>query len=157
MTLLDVEIAQRDEPILWDVRVDPAAAGAATGEVPMSAPTIPVTATRWAAADREPLVIDDPATGRLPMPPCSRPMRRPSTRPSARGRSSGAGRVARRERGRVLRRIAQLVREHADDLAGFESQEMGKPVSQARHRSRGVHHAVRVLRGLVEAMPSAIS
>lgn len=34
VTLLDVEIAQRDEPILWDVRVDPAAAGAATGEVP---------------------------------------------------------------------------------------------------------------------------
>jgi len=31
VTLLDVEIAQRDEPILWDVRVDPETAGTTAG------------------------------------------------------------------------------------------------------------------------------
>jgi aldehyde dehydrogenase (NAD+) len=36
------------------------------------------------------------------------------------------------ERGRIVRRIAELLREHADDLARIESIDQGKPLTQAR-------------------------
>ncbi|GFG76921.1 NAD/NADP-dependent betaine aldehyde dehydrogenase [Mycobacterium paragordonae] len=37
-----------------------------------------------------------------------------------------------RERGRHLRRVADVIRAHADEIAALESLEMGKPVTQAR-------------------------
>jgi acyl-CoA reductase-like NAD-dependent aldehyde dehydrogenase len=37
-----------------------------------------------------------------------------------------------RERGRYLRRVAEVIRAHADEIAELESFEMGKPVTQAR-------------------------
>ncbi|HEY0227656.1 MAG TPA: aldehyde dehydrogenase family protein, partial [Mycobacterium sp.] len=37
-----------------------------------------------------------------------------------------------RERGAYLRKIAEVIRAHADDIAALESLEMGKPVTQAR-------------------------
>lgn len=124
----------------------------------MSAPTIPVTATRWAAADREPLVIDDPATGRpfAAVQQADAATVDQAVRHAAAAQRSWARRSA-RERGRVLRRIAQLVREHADELAELESQEMGKPVSQAR--GTDLEACITLFEyygGLVEAMPSAI-
>jgi len=36
------------------------------------------------------------------------------------------------ERGQTLHRVAELVREHADELADLESRDQGKPLSQAR-------------------------
>ncbi len=36
------------------------------------------------------------------------------------------------ERGRIVHRVAELVREHADDLARIESLDQGKPLAQAR-------------------------
>jgi betaine-aldehyde dehydrogenase len=38
-----------------------------------------------------------------------------------------------RERGRYLRRIAEVVRANADEIAALESLEMGKPITQARN------------------------
>jgi acyl-CoA reductase-like NAD-dependent aldehyde dehydrogenase len=40
--------------------------------------------------------------------------------------------VAPRERGRLLMRAAELIRNHADELAALETQEMGKPFHQSR-------------------------
>ncbi|GGO94749.1 aldehyde dehydrogenase family protein [Wenjunlia tyrosinilytica] len=37
------------------------------------------------------------------------------------------------ERGRMLRRAAQLLREHADEIAEIESREVGKPIEISRH------------------------
>lgn len=42
------------------------------------------------------------------------------------------GRLSAAERGRLLLRLAQLVRERADDLAIIEAQDVGKPLKQAR-------------------------
>src|SRR5262249_57348902 len=36
------------------------------------------------------------------------------------------------ERGRLLRRVATLVEEHAEELAAIESRNVGKPISGAR-------------------------
>src|SRR5947209_9112749 len=40
--------------------------------------------------------------------------------------------VAPADRGRLLRRLATLVEEHAEELARIESQNVGKPISGAR-------------------------
>jgi len=117
-----------------------------------------VTATRWAAADREPLVVEDPATGRpfASVQQADADAVDRAVRHAAEAQRSWARRSA-RERGRVLRRIAQLVREHADEIAELESLEMGKPVSQAR--STDLEACITLFEyfgGLVDAMPSAI-
>lgn len=60
-----------------------------------------------------------------------------------------------RERGRYLRRIAELIRAHADELAELESLEMGKPVTQARRVD--IETAIAIFEyfaGVVEALPS---
>lgn len=60
-----------------------------------------------------------------------------------------------RERGRYLRRVAEVLREHADEIAALESREMGKPVSQARNFD--VEAAIGIFEyfgGVVEALPS---
>ena len=40
-------------------------------------------------------------------------------------------------RGRALARLATLIKDHADELAGLESRNVGKPISGARGRSPG--------------------
>lgn len=42
------------------------------------------------------------------------------------------GRARPRDRARILLRLAALIREHADDLAGMESRNVGKPLGSAR-------------------------
>jgi len=42
------------------------------------------------------------------------------------------GRLTAAERGRLMLRLAQLVRERAEDLAVIEAQDVGKPLKQAR-------------------------
>lgn len=60
-----------------------------------------------------------------------------------------------RERGRYLRRIADVIRAHADEIANLESREMGKPISQAR--GFDVEAAIGIFEyfaGMVEVLPS---
>ncbi|BBZ46144.1 aldehyde dehydrogenase family protein [Mycobacterium parmense] len=60
-----------------------------------------------------------------------------------------------RERGRHLRRIAEVIRANADEIAGLESLEMGKPVSQARNFD--VEAAISIFEyfaSMVEVLPS---
>ncbi|HXY44601.1 MAG TPA: aldehyde dehydrogenase family protein, partial [Acidimicrobiales bacterium] len=62
-----------------------------------------------------------------------------------------------RERGKYLLAAARLIREHADELAALESQEMGKPVSQARNVD--VEQCIVLFEyyaGLVEVLPSQV-
>lgn len=42
------------------------------------------------------------------------------------------GKLTAAERGRLLLKLAQLIREHAEDLAVIEAQDVGKPLKQAR-------------------------
>ena len=60
-----------------------------------------------------------------------------------------------RERGAYLRKIADIIRAHADEIAALESLEMGKPITQARQFD--VEAAIAIFEyfaSAVEAMPS---
>lgn len=60
-----------------------------------------------------------------------------------------------RERGRHLRRVADVIRAHADEIAALESLEMGKPVTQARQFD--VETAITIFEyfaSVVEVLPS---
>lgn len=60
-----------------------------------------------------------------------------------------------RERGRCLRRAAEIIRAHADEIAALESLEMGKPVTQARQFD--VEAAITIFEyfaSVVEVLPS---
>ena len=114
-----------------------------------------VVCSRWAADDAGTLDVDNPATGQV----------------FARVQASDAGRVTAaieaasaaqrtwarrtpRERGQHLRAVAAKIREHADEIAALECQEMGKPVSQARALDLEVCISVfEFFGGAVEAMP----
>lgn len=60
-----------------------------------------------------------------------------------------------RERGRYLRRVAEVIRGHADEIAALESREMGKPIAQARNFD--VEAAIGIFEyfaSVVESLPS---
>ena len=60
-----------------------------------------------------------------------------------------------RERGRYLRKVADVIRAHADEIAALESLEMGKPITQARHFD--VEAAISIFDyfgSMVEVLPS---
>src|ERR1700749_4312242 len=60
-----------------------------------------------------------------------------------------------RERGAYLRKVAEVIRAHAEEIAAIESLEMGKPISQARELD--VEAAIAIFEffaSSVEAMPS---
>jgi acyl-CoA reductase-like NAD-dependent aldehyde dehydrogenase len=131
-------------------------------ETAVPAPGVPepvVVVTRWAAANGgAPLVVDDPATGRpiAAVTQADADAVDRAVQAAAAAQRTWAERPP-RERARVLRRIAQVVRDHADEIARIESQEMGKPVGQAR--GTDVEACITLFEyfaGLVEAMPSAI-
>ncbi|OPG14147.1 aldehyde dehydrogenase [Microbispora sp. GKU 823] len=62
-----------------------------------------------------------------------------------------------RERGRWLAKIAQVVREHADEIAALESSDNGKPLSQARGFDLEACIAIfELFAGLCEAMPGQV-
>jgi betaine-aldehyde dehydrogenase len=116
-----------------------------------------VTATRWSSAcDEDQFTVHDPATGQ----------------PVALVQGSGPEQVDRavraahaahldwkqrpaRERGHYLRRVADVIRAHADEIAALESLEMGKPITQARHFD--VEAAISIFDyfgSMVEVLPS---
>ena len=60
-----------------------------------------------------------------------------------------------RQRGRYLRKAAEVIRAHADEIAALESLEMGKPITQARQFD--VEAAISIFEyfgSLVEVLPS---
>ena len=89
-------------------------------------------ARRQAGARRD---VIDPATGGS-SPRSWRPTPPTSTRPCATpARPSSSGpwpRTPARDRARILRRAADLIRERADELVAIESHDVGKPVTLCR-------------------------
>jgi betaine-aldehyde dehydrogenase len=119
--------------------------------------TVPLRRTRWSSeSEQDRFVVEDPATGAL----------------AAEVQGAGAEQVDQavrtahaafpgwrqrpaRERGQYLRRVADVIRAHADEIAALETLEMGKPLAQARYFD--VEAAIAIFDyfgSLVEAMPS---
>jgi betaine-aldehyde dehydrogenase len=119
--------------------------------------TIPRQRTRWSSeAEEDWFVVENPATGA----------------PVIRLQGAGSGQVDQavraahaafgdwrvrpaRERGRYLRRIAEVIRDHADELAVLETLEMGKPLAQSRNFD--LEAAITIFEyfgSLVETIPS---
>jgi acyl-CoA reductase-like NAD-dependent aldehyde dehydrogenase len=118
-----------------------------------------IVTTRWAGSDvGNFLLVDNPATAE----PIARVQASDAAAVDAAVRAAHEAsftwrRRSPRERGRVLREIARLVRVNADEIAELESNEMGKPVSQARFTD--VEACITLFEyysGLIEAMPSAV-
>ena len=63
------------------------------------------------------------------------------------------GSMAASDRGRLLLRFAQVVRDHEDELATLESRQIGKPISGARWEVGQVAQGARVLRGRDDQAP----
>jgi acyl-CoA reductase-like NAD-dependent aldehyde dehydrogenase len=121
--------------------------------------TAQVLRTRWSSGDdADRFTVDDPATGR----------------PLAVVQGAGAGQVDQavraahaahfawkartpRERGRWLWKVAQVIREHADELAALESSDNGKPVTQARQFDlEGAITVFEMFAGFCEAIPGQV-
>jgi len=119
--------------------------------------TTQIIRTRWSSDDdADRFTVDDPATGR----------------PLAVIQGAGAEQVDQavraaheahfawkartpRERGKWLWKVAQVIREHADEIAALESSDNGKPVTQARQFDlEGCITVFEMFAGLCEAMPS---
>jgi acyl-CoA reductase-like NAD-dependent aldehyde dehydrogenase len=115
--------------------------------------------TRWSSDDpRDLFEIRNPATGQL-----IRRVQGAGAREvdgavlAAHEAQVRWSRRAPRERGKVLLAAARLIREHADELASLESEEMGKPVGQARNVD--VEQCIVLFEyyaGLVEVLPSQV-
>jgi acyl-CoA reductase-like NAD-dependent aldehyde dehydrogenase len=99
----------------------------------MTSTDIVAITTRWAAADRPPMEVDNPASGQVfaAVHVSDAAAVDAAVRAAAAAQPRWASRTA-RERGRLLTAVAQHIRDHADETAALESREMGKPISQAR-------------------------
>lgn len=120
---------------------------------------VEVVRTRWSSEDdAHRLTVDNPATARpFAVVAGSGPAEVDAAVRAAHDAHHAWSRRSPRERGRVLRRIGQLVRDHADELAALECREMGKPFSQAR--GTDVEACITIFEyfgGLVEALPSQV-
>ncbi|WP_331235393.1 aldehyde dehydrogenase family protein [Natronorarus salvus] len=99
----------------------------------LSSTDLLVGGERVAATGGETLTTVDPATGKpIATVAAAGPSDVDSAVAAAREAFPEWRAVAPDERGRVVYRVGQLVREHADDLAALESLDQGKPISQAR-------------------------
>lgn len=116
-----------------------------------------LTETRWSSqCDEHQFVVENPATGL----PVTRIRGAGSQQVDQAIRAALAaqqnwGQRPARERGRYLRRVADVIRAHADEIAALESQEMGKPVAQARQFD--VETAITIFEyfaSVVEVLPS---
>jgi betaine-aldehyde dehydrogenase len=116
-----------------------------------------VTRTRWSSAsDGDQFVVENPATGQ----PVAVVHGAGSGQVDQAVRAAHAaqqewGRRPARERGRYLRKVAEVVRANADEIAALESREMGKPITQARYFD--VEAAIAIFEyfaSVVEVLPS---
>lgn len=115
--------------------------------------------TRWSSSDeRDVLEIRNPATGRvIRLVHGGGEKEVDEAVRTAHAAQRSWSRRAPRERGKHLLAAARLIREHADELASLESQEMGKPVTQARNVD--VEQCIVLFEyyaGLVEVLPSQV-
>ncbi|MBK3638118.1 aldehyde dehydrogenase, partial [Streptomyces sp. MBT97] len=115
--------------------------------------------TRWSSeneADR--FTVDDPATGRplAVVQGADAEGVDQAVRAAHRAHYAWKARTP-RERGRWLAKAAQVIREHADEIAALESSDNGKPYSQARQFDlEGAATIFEMFAGLCEAMPGQV-
>ena len=107
----------------------------ATVEATLRAPELPRPAD-------DGFEVTNPATGEvLALVPRRAPRRRASALEARRGGASRLARETAAERAAILRRWADLMLEHADDLALLLTLEQGKPLAEAPRRDRATRAA----------------
>lgn len=102
------------------------------------------------AASGECLAVLDPATGEqiATIPSAGTTDVDAAVAAARQSFESGSwSRMAPSGRGRILWRLAELVREHADDLAYTESRDTGKPIAEAREDIAGTADAIEYYAG----------
>ena len=115
------------------------------------------TRTRWSSASiDDQFVVENPATGQtVTLVQGAGPVEVDQAVRKAHAAHLTWKRRPARERGPYLRQIAEVLRDHADEIAELESLEMGKPITQARNFD--VEAAIAIFEyfgSLVEVLPS---
>jgi betaine-aldehyde dehydrogenase len=118
---------------------------------------VTVTRTRWSSASaNDQFVVENPATGeRVAVVQGAGPDQVDQAVRAAHAAHLDWKERPARQRGRYLRKAAEVIRAHADEIAALESLEMGKPITQARQFD--VEAAISIFEyfgSLVEVLPS---
>jgi acyl-CoA reductase-like NAD-dependent aldehyde dehydrogenase len=118
---------------------------------------VTVTRTRWSSASaNDQFVVENPATGeRVAVVQGAGPDQVDQAVRAAHAAHLDWKERPPRQRGRYLRKAAEVIRAHADEIAALESLEMGKPITQARQFD--VEAAISIFEyfgSLVEVLPS---
>ena len=116
-----------------------------------------VTRTRWSSASADDqFVVENPATGEpVAVVQGAGPKQVDQAVRTAHAAHLDWKERPARQRGRYLRKAAEVIRAHADEIATLESLEMGKPITQARQFD--VEAAISIFdyfASLVEVLPS---
>ena len=116
-----------------------------------------VTRTRWSSASADDqFVVENPATGEpVAVVQGAGPKQVDQAVRTAHAAHPDWKERPARQRGRYLRKAAEVIRAHADEIATLESLEMGKPITQARQFD--VEAAISIFdyfASLVEVLPS---
>ncbi|HXA87056.1 MAG TPA: aldehyde dehydrogenase family protein [Mycobacterium sp.] len=116
-----------------------------------------VTRTRWSSASaNDQFVVENPATGeRVAVVQGAGPDQVDQAVRAAHAAHLDWKERPPRQRGRYLRKAAEVIRAHADEIAALESLEMGKPITQSRQFD--VEAAISIFEyfgSLVEVLPS---
>ena len=116
-----------------------------------------VTRTRWSSASaNDQFVVENPATGeRVAVVQGAGPDQVDQAVRAAHAAHLDWKERPARQRGRYLRKAAEVIRAHADEIAALESLEMGKPITQSRQFD--VEAAISIFEyfgSLVEVLPS---
>jgi betaine-aldehyde dehydrogenase len=118
---------------------------------------VTVTRTRWSSASADDqFVVENPATGEpVAVVQGAGPKQVDQAVRTAHAAHLDWKERPARQRGRYLRKAAEVIRAHADEIATLESLEMGKPITQARQFD--VEAAISIFdyfASLVEVLPS---
>jgi betaine-aldehyde dehydrogenase len=118
---------------------------------------VTVTRTRWSSASaNDQFVVENPATGeRVAVVQGAGPDQVDQAVRAAHAAHLDWKERPPRQRGRYLRKAAEVIRAHADEIAALESLEMGKPITQSRQFD--VEAAISIFEyfgSLVEVLPS---
>ena len=116
-----------------------------------------VNRTRWSStSDQDQFAVDNPATGQpVALVQGSGPEQVDQAVRAAHAAHLDWKQRPARQRGHYLRKVADVIRAHADEIAALESLEMGKPITQARHFD--VEAAISIFDyfgSMVEVLPS---
>ncbi|MGA9358247.1 MAG: aldehyde dehydrogenase family protein [Mycobacterium sp.] len=116
-----------------------------------------VNRTRWSStSDQDQFAVDNPATGQpVAVVQGSGPEQVDQAVRAAHAAHLDWKQRPARQRGHYLRKVADVIRAHADEIAALESLEMGKPITQARHFD--VEAAISIFDyfgSMVEVLPS---